>query len=71
MTQATYNNGYDDLEDLRKSFVSFRRLTLSADPLPNIAGTQRIEAIVVDGRLLDRKALDSLLLDAETAVKRK
>ena len=41
------------------------------DPLrpANIANTQKIEAVVVNGRLLDRKALDLLLVDVETAVK--
>lgn len=39
---------------------------LDADPLPN---TQKINAVVVNGRVLDREALDSLLTDAENAVK--
>jgi hypothetical protein len=41
------------------------------DPLQNNANTQKIETVVVNGRLLDRKVLDSLLVDAETAVKSK
>jgi imidazolonepropionase-like amidohydrolase len=46
-------------------------LLLSADPLLNIANTRKIEAVIVDGRVLDRKALDSLLADAENAAKNK
>jgi Amidohydrolase family len=46
-------------------------LLLSADPLLNIANTRKIEAVIVNGRVLDRKALDSLLADAENAVKNK
>jgi len=42
---------------------------LSADPLKNISNTQKIEAVIVNGRLLDHKALDSLLMEAENAVK--
>jgi hypothetical protein len=42
---------------------------LSADPLQNIANTQKIEAVIVNGRFLDRKELDSMLLDAQNAVR--
>ena len=42
---------------------------LSADPLQNISDTQKIDAVIVNGRLLDREELDSLLRDAENAVK--
>jgi imidazolonepropionase-like amidohydrolase len=44
---------------------------LSADPLEDIANTQKIETVIIHGRLLDRKALDSLLANAENAVKNK
>ena len=43
---------------------------LNANPLTNIRNTQRIEAVVLDGRLLDRAALDGLLARAEAAAKR-
>ena len=46
-------------------------LLLSADPLLNIANTRKIEAVIVKGRFLDRKELDSLLLDAQNAVRNK
>ena len=38
---------------------------LDADPLADIANTKRIRAVVIRGRLLERAALDSLLVDAE------
>jgi imidazolonepropionase-like amidohydrolase len=34
---------------------------LDANPLIDIGNSRRIRAVVVDGRLLDRKALDDLL----------
>ena len=46
----------------------FRRIE---DSGRTFANTQKIEVVVANGRLLDRKALDSLLVDAETAVKSK
>ena len=44
---------------------------LSADPLQDIANTQKIEAVIVNGRVLDRKALNSLLASAQNAVRNK
>jgi imidazolonepropionase-like amidohydrolase len=44
---------------------------LSADPLRDIANTQKIEGVFVRGRLLDRTALNALLTEAETDVKSK
>ncbi|HYP00554.1 MAG TPA: amidohydrolase family protein [Pyrinomonadaceae bacterium] len=38
---------------------------LDADPLADIRNTQRIRAVVLDGKLLDRPALDRLLAEAE------
>jgi Amidohydrolase family len=43
---------------------------LGANPLEDIRNTQRIKAVVSNGRLFDRKALDELLADAEGAAKR-
>jgi imidazolonepropionase-like amidohydrolase len=40
---------------------------LDADPLADIRNTRRIHAVVADGRLLDRAALDALLAEAEHA----
>jgi imidazolonepropionase-like amidohydrolase len=42
---------------------------LDANPLDNIRNTQRIHAVIRNGRLLKRKALDDLLADAERAAK--
>ena len=38
---------------------------LDANPLEDITNTRRIRAVVADGRLFDRAALDALLADAE------
>jgi imidazolonepropionase-like amidohydrolase len=42
---------------------------LEANPLEDIANTQRIRAVVLNGRLLDREALDALLTVAERAAR--
>ena len=42
-------------------------LLLDADPLQDIHNTTRIRAVMADGRLLDRVALDKMLADAEAA----
>jgi len=44
---------------------------LEANPLLDIRHTQKINAVVVNGRLLDRTALDDLLAKAATAVQNK
>jgi imidazolonepropionase-like amidohydrolase len=38
---------------------------LDADPLADIANTRRIRSVITRGRLLDRPALDSMLVEAE------
>lgn len=38
-------------------------LLLDADPLADIANTQRIEAVIADGRLYDRAELDAILAE--------
>ena len=40
-------------------------ILLDADPLAEIRNTTRINAVVVDGRLLDRRALDRLLIEVK------
>lgn len=42
---------------------------LDANPLDDIANTQRIRAVVLSGRLFDRDALDALLAEAERAAR--
>jgi hypothetical protein len=39
---------------------------LDADPLKSIENTRLVRAVVADGRLYDRAALDGLLRDAGT-----
>jgi len=41
---------------------------LDADPLQDIANTRRINAIVINGHLIDRKALDQMLVSVETVM---
>jgi|SRR5690349_789570 len=43
---------------------------LDADPLVDIRNTQRINAVVSNGRFFDRKALDKMLAEAEGATNR-
>ena len=43
---------------------------LGANPLKDIRNTQKINAVVADGRLFDRVALDQILASAEAAAKR-
>ncbi len=42
---------------------------LDADPLESIGNARKIDAVVVNGRLLDRKALDASLAQVEAASK--
>jgi imidazolonepropionase-like amidohydrolase len=42
-------------------------VVLDANPLDQIANARRISAVVVNGRLLDRRALDAMLVQLETA----
>ena len=46
-------------------------MLLDADPLEKIGNTQKINAVVVDGRLFDRKALDAMLAQVESAADQK
>ena len=41
-------------------------LVLNKDPLENIRNTEKINALVIHGRLLDRTALDNQLAQATT-----
>ena len=43
---------------------------LDADPLADIRNTTRIRAVLTNGKLLDRAALDKLLADAEAAARK-
>jgi hypothetical protein len=41
---------------------------IEANPLSDIAATQRISAVIFGGRLYDRAALNAMLADAERVV---
>ena len=60
---AAYLNALDSL-----GTIAPRRLAdlvlLDADPLADIRNTTRIRAVVTDGRLIDRAALDAMLTTA-------
>jgi imidazolonepropionase-like amidohydrolase len=43
---------------------------LDADPLQDIRNTQKINAVITNGRLFDRKALDKMLAEAESEANR-
>lgn len=43
---------------------------LTSDPLSDIRNTSKIDAVMIGGRLLDRKALDEMLTQAEAAAKK-
>ena len=43
---------------------------LEANPLEDIRNTQRIAAVVMNGRFYDRKALDNMLAQAQTLANR-
>ena len=43
---------------------------LEANPLENISNTKRINAVIVNGRLIPRVSLDKMLKDAEAAANR-
>ncbi len=44
---------------------------LSASPLVDIRNTSKIDGVMIGGRLLDRKALDAMLAQAEAAAKKR
>ena len=44
-------------------------MVLEADPLENIRNSQRISAVILNRRVFDRKALDSLLTYAASIAK--
>jgi imidazolonepropionase-like amidohydrolase len=57
-------DGFGTLEPGRLADI----VLLDADPLADIANTQRISAVVTNGRLLDRAELNRLLEQARSAV---
>jgi hypothetical protein len=71
---ATYNpadffGALDSLGTIGRAKVADLVL-LDANPLTDIRNTRRISAVIANGRLFDRPALDQLLKRVETALKR-
>jgi hypothetical protein len=62
-------NMEQDLGTVQKGRIADLVL-LDANPLDDIKNTQSIDAVVVNGRLLDRKALDALLEQVENAARK-
>ena len=44
---------------------------LDANPLADISNTRKINTVVLNGRLLNRKTLDKMLADVEAAANKK
>jgi predicted amidohydrolase YtcJ len=63
LSPARFLNATDSLGTVAPGKVADLVL-LDADPLADIANTQRIRAVVTNGRLLDRPALDAMLIRA-------
>lgn len=69
LNPARYLNATDSLGTAGRGKLADLVL-LSANPLEDIRNTQRIQAVVLNGRYLDRRALDELLAEAERAAAR-
>jgi imidazolonepropionase-like amidohydrolase len=66
LTPARYMHVGDSLGSIRPGMLADLVL-LDGDPLADIRNTERISAVVVNGRYLDRPALDLLLAEARQA----
>lgn len=66
---AKYLGLLDTLGTIEKGKIADLVL-LAADPLADISNTRRIDAVVVNGRLLTKEALQRILTDAEAAAGR-
>ena len=67
---AKFFNKSDSLGTIEKGKLA-DLILLDANPLDNIGNTKKINAVVLNGRLFDRNALDKLLADVENAAKGK
>jgi imidazolonepropionase-like amidohydrolase len=65
---ARFLGKQDSMGSIEKGKVADLVL-LNADPLVDINNTTKIEAVVADGRVYDRAALDNLLESVEAAAK--
>jgi imidazolonepropionase-like amidohydrolase len=64
LTPAKVLNKANDLGTIETGKLA-DLILLDRNPLDDIRNTQRISAVILNGKLLDRKALDRLLLEAE------
>jgi imidazolonepropionase-like amidohydrolase len=65
---ALYLGLEKDLGNIAKGKLA-DMVMLDGDPLLDIGNTRKIDVLIVNGRLLDRKALDSVLAEAENDVR--
>lgn len=70
LNPAAFFGKLDSLGTVEKDKIADFVL-LDANPLKDISNTRRINAVVVNGRLLDRKALDGLLAQVEARASKK
>ena len=60
---AVFLNRQHDYGDVREGLLADLVL-LKKNPLLDISNTRKIDAVIINGRFLDRKALDALLQHA-------
>jgi len=69
LNPATFLNAADSLGSVIPGHLA-DLVVLDADPLSDISNTQKIHAVVLNGRYIDRASLDALLLEGQAAANR-